>query len=175
LAPTYVLHWRSEHVDEEMLEPCAVALDKMLDGLAWPATPSGYRGLLLSDMPAPNNNAVLWHTYVGAKLRYQHAAMSVMIDGARFLKYDSLHNGTDTGVLMIRDFLLAQMADGYVTCQGDFVNDCRSCWRSASNFIGRIMDTRRARGKPVHDKVWALRQADLPTAAGDRSWAPPPR
>ena len=34
------------------------------------------------------------------------------------LKYDVSHNDTDTGVLMIRDFLFATVfADQYITCQ----------------------------------------------------------
>ena len=168
-APLAVFHWRSEHVDEEMLEPCAHTLGKLFDGLSWPETPSGYRALLMSDMPAPNNNAILWHTYVGAKIRFQHAAMQVMLDEGKMVKYDYVHNATDTGVLMIRDFLFAQMADAYYTCQGTFLDDCHGCFRSASNFVGRIMNTRREKGLPVHDKIWALTQKDLPTTAGKRN------
>jgi hypothetical protein len=57
--PLTVFHWRSEHVDEAMLEPCAGQLAEMLGGLKWPSTPSGARALLLSDMAAPNHRHIL--------------------------------------------------------------------------------------------------------------------
>lgn len=50
-------------------------------------------------------NAVQWHTYVGAKLKHQNGAMAVMMNEGKLLKYDALHNNTDTGVLMIRGAL----------------------------------------------------------------------
>lgn len=58
-APLTVFHWRSEHVDESMLVPCAHDLAGVVSQFDWPATPSGYRGLLMSDMPAPNNNHIM--------------------------------------------------------------------------------------------------------------------
>ena len=57
--PITVFHWRSEHVDEDMLEPCAVQLAELLDTIKWPTTPTGARGLLLSDMAAPNHQHIL--------------------------------------------------------------------------------------------------------------------
>lgn len=151
-APLTVFHWRSEHVDEDMLEPCSVQLAEMLAGFTFPATPSGAHALLLSDMAAPNHQHILWHTYLGARLKFQvrqgevgargpagakrrhprirptathphphppqNNAMKNMIEGANLLKYDVTHNDTDTGVLMIRDFLFASVfADQYITCQ----------------------------------------------------------
>jgi hypothetical protein len=101
---------------------------------------------------------------VGAKLKHQNGAMDVMINQGKLLKYDASHNDTDTGVLMIRDFLFASaFGDQYITCQGDFLADCQGCFRSNSNFVKRIMDSRRRLGRPSHDKWWRVTQADLPT------------
>lgn len=106
-----------------------------------------------------------WHTYVGAKLTHQNGAMRVMTSDGQLIKYDVTHNDTDTGVLMIRDFLFATVfGDQYVTCQGDFLNDCQGCFRSNSNFVKRIMDSRRRFGRPNHERWWRLAQSDLPTA-----------
>lgn len=67
-SPLTVFHWRSEHVDESMLVPCSQDLAGIIGKFEWPGTPSGYRGILMSDMPAPNNNHIMvrahphsWH------------------------------------------------------------------------------------------------------------------
>ena len=65
--------------------------------------------------------------------------MAVMTGPAGLLKYDVTHNATDTGVLMIRDFLFGVYADQYITCQGDFHDDCMGCFRSNSNFVARCV------------------------------------
>jgi hypothetical protein len=131
----------------------------------WPVTPSGARALLLSDMAAPNHQHILWHTYVGAKLRHQNGAMRVMMEEGKLLKYDALHNNTDAGVLMIRDFLFGSVfADQYITCQGDFLNDCKGCFRSNSNFVRRLTESRRGFGRPSHERWWEMTQELLPGA-----------
>ena len=40
--------------------PCAKDLAQIVNKFNWPATPGGYKALLMSDMPAPNN----WHIMV---------------------------------------------------------------------------------------------------------------
>jgi hypothetical protein len=68
-------------------------------------------------------------------------------------------------MLMIRDFIFASVfGDQYITCQGDFLNDCQGCFRSNSNFVKRIMDSRRRFGRGSMDRWWQLAQRDLPTA-----------
>ena len=114
----------------------------------------------MSDMPAPNNDHIIWHTYVGSNVGGRHGAMAVMIKDAKLLKYDVSHNHTDTGVLMIRDFLFGVYADQYITCQGDFHEDCLGCFRSNSNFVARIMQTRQHLGRQSIDKWWRIGQHD---------------
>ena len=185
-APLTALHWRSEHVDADMLEPCAEQLAGVLDALAWPPTPSGARGVLLADMPAPNNVHLMWHTYESSNDTSRHGAMATLMRGAgggeggaggggggggsggggggRLLKYDEVHNNTDTGVLMIRDFLIGVYADSYITCQGDFVEDCNGCFRSNSNFVQRLMAVRKEHERSSHQRWFAIDQRDVPRA-----------
>lgn len=84
----------------------------------------------MSDMPSPNNHHIIWHTYVESNRGGRHGAMEVMVGpSGRMLKYDAAHNNSDTGILMIRDFLFGVYADQYITCQGDFHDDCLGCFR----------------------------------------------
>jgi hypothetical protein len=109
-----------------------------------------------------------WHTYVGSTNNNRHGAMDVMINKAGLLKYDAVYNDTDTGVLMIRDFLLGVYADQYITCQGDFLADCAGCFRSNSNFISRLLTVRRGYEKNGMQLWFQMGQHDIATAASPR-------
>ena len=89
-APMTAFHWRSEHVDEDILLPCAESIIAVMNRVEWPKTPSGYRGLLLSDMPAPGGQ-IMWHTYVGSNNKGRNGAMSTVMAGG-FVKYDYFFN-----------------------------------------------------------------------------------
>ena len=66
--------------------------------------------------------------------------------------------------IFFADFLFASVfGDQYITCQGDFLNDCAGCFRSNSNFVKRIMDSRRNFGRPSHDRWCKIAQSDIPT------------
>jgi hypothetical protein len=138
--------WRTEHVSSLVLPKCASVLSTALADLPLKRNVAGFSALLVSDLPAPNNGRKLWHTYeLGNDLVRRNTA-KIMMD-AGFAKYDFFHNITDNGVLMIRDYILTQLADSYVTCVGDFVEKCRGCFRSASNFVQRIVGDRELANK----------------------------
>jgi hypothetical protein len=136
-----VFQWRTEHVSNLVLPKCATVLSTALSGLKLKRGKAGFSAVLVSDLPSPSNRRKLWHTYENGDDDVRKHTISIMLD-AGFAKYDYYHNTTDNGVLMIRDFILTQIADTYVTCAGDFVEKCRGCFRSSSNFVQRITQAR---------------------------------
>ena len=110
-----------------------------------------------------------WHTYTSSNNAARHGAMDVMMRDARLLKYDSLYNDTDTGVLMIRDFLIGLYADQYITCQGDFIEECLGCFRSNSNFIVRLVSERRRYLKRFMMNWFKTGANDQPNSAEPRA------
>jgi hypothetical protein len=155
----YVFQWRTEHVAYNALVPCAKILSSIVSKLKLEKGPSGFHAVLVSDMPAPNNPNQLWHTYEGGSNRFRHEAVDVMFDSG-LIKYDFYHNNTDNGVLMIRDFILTQTAHEYATCFGDFVEKCHGCFRSLSNFVERIFNSRRRQGKSVNLDWFEVKKND---------------
>ncbi len=59
-----VYHWRSEGVADALMQPCARALSSASQRMAQ-VNPSNPRAMIMSDMPAPNNARLMWHTYEG--------------------------------------------------------------------------------------------------------------
>jgi hypothetical protein len=106
-------------------------------------------------VPAPANPSRLWNDYVAGEGEKQKLAMEHMINNG-FAKYDVFAfnkvKSLDAGVLSIRDFLLAVDAEWYVTCQGDFRETCRECFRSGSNIVMRIKMERDSHRIPREDK-----------------------
>ena len=94
-----------------------------------------------------------------------------MLIAGGFVKLDAVlpnPSAIDLGVFSVRDFLLSVKAPVYVTCAGP-VDDpkCKSCFRTNSNLIFRIVRDREAWEKehpgqavPLIDNWWKLGEAN---------------
>jgi hypothetical protein len=179
--PFAAFHWRSEHVEAGRLEGCAANLSAAAHrglpryfsagGEEASATEPAARALpalavLLADMPSPLNPVSMWGDYVDGAEPSRHSAMARLLSSG-FIKYDDWvlrrrqEQLVDPGVLALRDYLLALKARLYVSCQGDFLHDCRQCFRSGSNFISRIARDRLQEGLPVSLDWFQLQQEEL--------------
>ena len=136
--------WRSEQVPEANIYPCSVELARIsrpvIDAIRGPELNAG---VLIADMPSPNNPCMMWKEYHASNRNVsEHRRAVKKLTSVGMVKYDKDHPGLDAGVLSIRDWLLATQATYYVTCAG--TNDkCKSCFRAESKFIHRIVEARR--------------------------------
>ena len=180
--------WRSESVPDHKLRACAASLAGIarsvmagvvasgelkltVQPLASPASTRGGNttaaaipaplGVLLADMPAPNHRCKLWPVYEGSMRRENRAAMRDMLRLSGLAKYDASHMRVDAGVLSIRDFILGSEADWFVTCRGSRGRDCRDCFRANSFFTKKLLDTRRAAGRPSFTQWLSMSGRDL--------------
>ena len=100
-----VFQWRSETVNQRIMEGCARNMSKIAKkalGALRSVTRAG--GVLAADLPAPRNPCAQWHVYAGSfsdgegtRRRSLTSLMSVGLS-----KYDDDHPGVDAGVLSIR-------------------------------------------------------------------------
>jgi hypothetical protein len=125
--------------------------------------------LLLMDMPATRSRP-LWQVYVVSTkdVSKTHSLVRKLMDGANMVKYDAEFdsNAMDDGVLGLRDFALAVLADDYITCDPGEIGDrnwgtfakepiCHGCfWKS--RFARRVMEVRSGQGKPLTDRWFNL-------------------
>ena len=124
-------------------------------------------GVLVADVPAPNNPCRMWRVYAGSSAEggRRREALETLTDMG-LAKYDEDHSGTDSGVLSIRDWLLAVESRAYVTCHGDSVSSqCAKCFRANSKFIRRILEAREKSGRPSFRDWFAVKSDDVVAAA----------
>ena len=126
-------------------------------------------GVLVADIPSDGNPCKMWREYygvnrgmdavsagagltltppggadangAGAEISPARRALR-RLTAAGLVKYDADHPGIDSGVLSIRDWLLASRARWYVTCMGDDAK-CKGCFRKDSKFVARVVQARR--------------------------------
>jgi hypothetical protein len=139
-----VFQWRSEQVEDAQIYPCAVEMARVsrpvIDAIRGPELNGG---VLVADIPAPNNPCMMWKEYHASNRNTsEHRRAVRKLLGAGMVKYDRDHPGLDSGVLSIRDWLLATKATYYVTCAGTH-DKCRACFRAESKFIHRIVEARK--------------------------------
>eukprot|EP00123_Amoebidium_parasiticum_P016195 comp23324_c0_seq1/m.38408 comp23324_c0_seq1/g.38408 ORF comp23324_c0_seq1/g.38408 comp23324_c0_seq1/m.38408 type:complete len:495 (-) comp23324_c0_seq1:500-1984(-) len=137
-----VFQWRTESIDMSHIPPCAYpAVDEIQCQMA----SGNYTGVLLvSDLPALENNRSMWVMADGPDARSK-AAMSNLVKGANVKKIDSMYRFKDLGLQSIVDVILGERAAKMVSC---IEPECDFCARTASRFARFIMELRDSKSKP---------------------------
>ena len=137
-------------------------------GTGWTVNPGRHMpGVLIADMPAPNNQCKLWSVYDSSLGSDSRTRVAKLLQRVGLAKYDADHPRLDSGVLSIRDFILATEADWLVTCRGKSAADCRGCFRANSYFTKKIVEARTAAGRRSITNWFAVSAGDFVVADAD--------
>ena len=169
--------WRSEEVPPGRLDSCAATLARQVHGI-FPSLIN--RSFLVTDMAGPANPCLSWRTYKGGGDAQRRSAVARLL-GLGMRKYDVTHAALDSGVLAIRDYILAAEARWYVTCApgGDEESTdaagardadstrvrtamCRYCSRYHSSFVRRVIAARAGSGGTMLNWAGMTREDVVP-------------
>ena len=172
-----VVQWRTETVPAEALSGCAAHLARTLARLL-PQLPPGKalkhraqapRAVLVMDIPSAGMPCRAWRDYGDSGGR-RHAAAAAVIDALPLRRYAWSHvdkTQLDSGVVAIREAILAVHAKWYLSCPGRSGSDgfddgrapvatsaaCKRCffW---SRFVAAVQRARAEAGRPSNLNVF---------------------
>lgn len=154
--PYLVFQWRHEFAEKEIIPWCAETfyrwVNKAVPNVLVNKTDSdagGHtsRAAILVDMPPPGQTGHFWVDNHQDQSGVRTETVKWFMDHG-FSFYDADRPKIDSGILAIRDYLVAVKAHTYLALAGAHEDESiRKCSKPGSNYISRIVADRRRRGR----------------------------